>query len=171
MVRQRRIVLRDEGPFEVKMIVDHLKPLIVGNPQHPTDKRKQIFSEHPHLCADNHFSGDNVMDYLGKNGFKGMFTCRRDRLPNDCPNCYFHYDKIQVSPESKVARFQQPIVAAKFVAPSTSEEKSYVRAHCSFQSTGGTNISTVNAMLEVNLYVREKSLGAGAPTNVGTELR
>jgi hypothetical protein len=41
------------------------------------------------------------------------------------------------------------IVAAKFVAPSTSEEKSYVRAHCSFQSTGGTNISTVNAMSEL----------------------
>jgi hypothetical protein len=35
-----------EGPFEVKPIVDHLKLLVVGNPQHPTDKHRQIFSKH-----------------------------------------------------------------------------------------------------------------------------
>jgi hypothetical protein len=121
--RNRAPGFEQEGPFEAKQIVDHLKLFIVGNPQHPTDKRKQIFSEHPHLCADNHFSGDNVMDYLGKHGLKGTFTCCCDCLPDDCPNHYFHYDKIVVSPESRVARFQQPIVAAKFVTPSTSEEK------------------------------------------------
>jgi hypothetical protein len=45
------------------------------------------------------------------------------------PQSYFHYDKVQVSPESKVAMFQQPIVAAKYVSPTNLGEKAYVRAH------------------------------------------
>ena len=52
-------------------------------------------------------------------------------------------------------------MAAKYVAPKTLGEKAYVRAHCSFQSTGGANISTVNSMREIQLYVKEKSRGRG----------
>jgi hypothetical protein len=101
------------------------------------------------------------MHYLGINSLKATLTCHRDRLPEGVPNSYFHYDKIAVLPESKVARFQQPIVEAMYVAPTTSGENSYVRAHCSFQSTGGANISTVNSMREIQLYVKEKSCGRG----------
>jgi hypothetical protein len=39
--------------------------------------------------------------------------------------------------------------------------RNYVLCHVSFQSTGGTSISTVNALLLVDLYVRDRSKGRG----------
>ncbi len=39
--------------------------------------------------------------------------------------------------------------------------KNYILCHVSFQSTGGTNISTVNALSLVDLYVRDRSKGRG----------
>ena len=59
-----------EGPSEVKYMVDYILPLIDGNPCPPNDKSCSIFSEAPQLCADSHFSGDNIMHYLGINGLK-----------------------------------------------------------------------------------------------------
>ncbi len=41
------------------------------------------------------------------------------------------------------------------------DKKDYVLCHVSFQSTRGTNISTVNALLSVDLYVRDQSKGRG----------
>jgi hypothetical protein len=41
------------------------------------------------------------------------------------------------------------------------DKKDYVLCHVSFQSTGGTSISTVNALLLVDLYVRDHSKGRG----------
>ncbi len=40
-------------------------------------------------------------------------------------------------------------------------KKDYVLCHVSFQSTGGTNISTVNALSSVILYVQDLSKGRG----------
>ena len=37
----------------------------------------------------------------------------------------------------------------------------YTLCHVSFQSTGGTNISTVNALSLVDLYVQDRSKGRG----------
>ncbi len=91
---------------------------------------------------------------------------------------------MPVNTRSKVARFEQPIIAVKNViqprkkasnddddvpGPSVStkkdnepvadEKKDYVICHVSFQSTGGTNITSVNASVE--LYVREQNKGRG----------
>jgi hypothetical protein len=41
------------------------------------------------------------------------------------------------------------------------DKKDYVLCHVSFQSTGGTNISTDNALSLVDLYVRDCSKGRG----------
>jgi hypothetical protein len=41
------------------------------------------------------------------------------------------------------------------------DKKDYVLWHVSFQSTGGTNISTVNALLLVDLYVCERNKSRG----------
>ncbi len=41
------------------------------------------------------------------------------------------------------------------------DKKDYVLCHVSFQSTGGTNISTVNALSSVDLCVRDCSKGRG----------
>jgi hypothetical protein len=55
--------------------------LVVGTTKDPIDKRKQIFSECVHIAMDNHFSGDDVLRYLGEGGWKGAMTCRRNHLP------------------------------------------------------------------------------------------
>ncbi len=64
-----------------------------------------------------------------------------------------------------MARFEHPIVAVKHVKHQDSgtgnDKKDYVLCHVSFQSTGGTNISTVNALSLVDVYVQDHSKGRG----------
>ena len=129
------------GQAEVIRLLDQIAPLIVGAPQEEGDTRRQIFTEPVHLTMDNYFSGDNVMNYLGERGYKATMTCRRDRLPEGIPKDAFHYLKgIKVDQRTRVARFEQPIVAVKHVNQKEgSEKKNYTRTHVSFQSTGGTN--------------------------------
>ena len=56
--------------------------------------KKKIYSARPHIVADNHFSGEQVMDYIGKNGFGITTTCRRDRFPPGLKD-FLHHDKVQ----------------------------------------------------------------------------
>ncbi len=100
---------------------------------------------------------------------------------------YFNFLKATpVNTRSKVARFEQPMIAVKnIIKPrkkasndndvvqgtraSTNkdnelvadEKKDFVICHVSFQSTGGTNITSVNALSLVELYVREQNKGRG----------
>ncbi len=146
--------------------MDNITPLVVGTTQDPTDKRKQVFSECVHNTMDNLFSGDEVLRYLGEGGWKGTMTCRRDCLPKAVPKKYFNFVKAApVNTRSKVAQFENPIVAVKHVKQPDSDtekdKKVYVLCHVSFQSTGGTNISTVNALSLVDLYVQDCSKGRG----------
>ena len=136
---------------------------MVGAPQEEGDTWRQIFNEPVHITMDNYFSGDNVMNYLGERGYKATMTCRRDRLPEGIPKDAFHYLKgIKVDHRTRVARFEQPIVVVKHVEQEEgSEKKNYTLTHVSFQSTGGTNISSVNALSENVLYVRERKKGRG----------
>jgi hypothetical protein len=71
-----------------------------------------------------------------------------------------------VNARSNVARFEQPIIAVKNVNHQDSDrqndnKKDYVLCHVSFQSTGGTDISTANALSLVDLYVHDCSKGRG----------
>ncbi len=154
------------GPAEVTRLVDMITSLVVGATKDPTDKRKQVFSKCVHITMDNLFSGDEVMGYLGEGGWKGTMTCRRNRLPKAVPKKYFNFIKAApVNARSKVARFEKPIIAVKHVkqpdSDTVNEKKDYNHCHVSFQSTGGTNISTVNALLLVDLYVQDCSKGRG----------
>ena len=146
------------GQAEVVRLIDKMEPLLVGGHQDDGDTRRQIFNERVHITMDNYFSGDNVMKYLGERGYKATMTCRRDRLPEGVPKSAFHYLKgIKVDNRTRVARFEQPNVAVKYVKQEEgSEMKDYTLTHVSFQSTGGTNISSVNALSENVLYVRER---------------
>ncbi len=118
---------------------------------------------------DNHFSGDDVLRYLGEGGWKETMTCRRDCLPKSVPRKYFNFIKAApVNIRSKVAQFERPIIAVKKVKHQDSDrqcddKKDYVLCHVSFQfqSTRGTNISMVNALLLVDLYVCDCSKGRG----------
>jgi hypothetical protein len=71
-------------------------------------------------------------------------TCRYDCLPKSVPRKYFNFIKAApVNAGSKVAKFEQPIIAANHVKHQDSdtvrEKKDYIICHVSFQSTGGTN--------------------------------
>jgi len=123
---------------------------------------KGIFHERPHMTWDNFFSGDSIMNWLGQKGFAATMTCRRDRLPKDVPKHFFHHEKGISDQKSKVARFLEPITAVQHYPPFPDEgKKAYTRTHVSFQSTGATNISTVNALNSSQLYAVVKQRGIG----------
>ena len=153
------------GPAEVKRMVDMVLPLVKGEAQDPADKRLQILDEPPHIAFDNHFSGNLTLSLLGELGFKSTMTCRRDRLPKSVPKKHFHHVKgTAVNLKSKVARFEQPVIAVKTVTQPANlrrTKKDYTLVHVSFQSTGGTNISTVNTLAEVMLYAEQRMRGQG----------
>lgn len=149
-----------QGPAELKLLLDQCLPLVQGEEQEPGDTRRQIFEEKFHVTADNHFSG-KILDYMGERGWKGTMTTRRDRLPVN--KKYLHHKKeTPINQVSKVARYENPVILVKHsTPPEGSELKPYTRTHCSFQSTGSCNISMVNACQEIGLYVRPKERGRG----------
>lgn len=103
-----------------------------------------------------------LMNWLGQKGFAATMTCRRDGLPKDVPKKYFHHEKGPSDLKSKVARFEQPITAVQhFPAFPDEGKKAFTRTHVSFQSTGATNISTVNALNSSQLYAVVKQRGIG----------
>ena len=137
--------------------------------------RRQIFTEKPHSTWDNFFSGDDINDWIGQNGFGVTMTCRRDRLPRGVPNHFFH--KVATAPgdtKARVARFNNPITVVKHVVvgePREAEQEpaeaegepaegepegenaqpgtpplKFTRVHVTFQSTSSCNITTVNAL-------------------------
>jgi len=94
------------GPAEVVHMIDIITPLVKGASKEPTDKRKQLFDEPVHIAMDNFFSGDEMLKFLGEQGWKATITCRRDRLPRDVPKSYFNFIKaVPVNVRSKAARF------------------------------------------------------------------
>ncbi len=169
------------GPAEVVCMMDIIKSLVKDAPKEPNDKRRQIFEEHVHVAMANFFSGDEVLRFLGEGGWKATMTYRRDWLPNEVPKMFFNFLKaMPVNTRSKVARFEQPIIAVKNVIQPrkkasnddddvqgtrastkkdnelvSDKKKDYVICHVSFQATGGTNITSVNALSLVELYVSE----------------
>ncbi len=120
---------------------------------------------------DNLFSGDEVLRYLGEGGWKGTMTCRHNRLPKSVPKKYFNFTKAApVNARSKVAQFEKTIIAVKHVKQPASKQtnsdtekkaKNYILCHVSFQSTGGTNISTVNALYFLLNYMCKTAVRAG----------
>ena len=78
------------GPLEARRMMEYINPLVIGE---PTDGRRQIFREKPHSTWDNYFSGDQILTWLGENGFGATMTCRRDRLPAGILSDYLHKKK------------------------------------------------------------------------------
>ena len=160
-----------QGPLEVRMIMEDLKWLVKDG---ESDGRRQIFMEKPHSTWDNFFSGDDINNWIGLNGFGTTMTCRRDRLPKGLPNYFFH--KISTAPgdkKARVARFNNPITVVKHVSmtpapaaqgtegqPATPPIK-YTKVHVTFQSTSSCNITTVNALNQNSLFVVQKQRGSG----------
>ena len=101
------------------------------------------------------------MDWAGERGFGLTMTCRRDRLPGGVPGKYFHKEKTPPDKRSRVAKFFNPVVAVTD-QEEDGEAKAYRRVHVSFQSTGPTNISTVNALSGCKLTISRRERGVRA---------
>jgi len=61
-----------EGPNEVQMIMEQIKPLVKGE---TGDGRRQIYDSFPHSTWDNYFSGDPIMNWIGEEGFGATMMC------------------------------------------------------------------------------------------------
>ena len=148
-----------QGNNEVRMIAEMLREKLCKE-----EGDGGLFSELPHFTFDNYFSGDVIIQWLGENGFGGLFTCRRDRLPRGVPKEFFHHERGTnggSDKRTKVTKFVEPITAVKY-EPSLVEGKDcYTRVHVSFQSTGSTNFSSVNSLNSNRSFVFPKSRGKG----------
>ncbi len=76
---------------------------------------KKVYSKRPHITADNHFSGENVMSFMGENGFGMTCTCRCNWFPPGLKRYFNHEKVILTDKRMRVARFEQPIFAVKRV--------------------------------------------------------
>ena len=170
-----------EGPSELYMLLEEVNHLVKGVKSDeestfivttPSQKevkyrRNKIYTEHPHATADNHFSGEHVLDHAGRKGYGLTMTNRRDRCP-DGLKPFLHTDKIAPGAPAKrarVMRYENPILAVKQVKDTTLADgtpvKPYTKTLVSFQSTGPTNISGVNNLPSLQLFVTEKTRGKG----------
>ncbi len=117
--------------------------------------KKKIFRKKPTICADNFFFDDKMCEWIGRNGFGCIGTNARNVLPRDIEKKYLHGEKHTSGCKySKVARFTNPIVAVK-------DRAGYQRVHVSFQSTNATNITSVNCLNMVRLFVELRERGRG----------
>ena len=162
-----------QGPAEIVYLINQIDNLTVGNPPTQTTlfnpwrqaadveyEMKQVYDAPPHITADNHFSGEHVLDYAGGKGYGMTMTNRRDRFPRNLKP-YFHHDKVTPGcKKAKVARFKNPIVAVKETL-ATAAKKAYTKVIVSFQSTGATNIAGVNNITSAHLYATTKERGRG----------
>ena len=67
------------GNIEVKEIMEVMKLMVEGEDGY----ERKTFHENPHSTWENYFSGDQIMNWLGGNGFGSTMTCRRDWFPAD----------------------------------------------------------------------------------------
>ena len=170
-----------QGPSEIVDLVMSIDSLIVNGEsserevheiQNPTGngvdkyKMKRIYEQPPHIVADNHFSGEEVIDLLGRKGYGATMTNRRDRFPKGLKP-YLHHDKVlNGCPKAKAFRYEMPIVAIKQQPAVGGSNKAYTKTLVSFQSTGATNICGVNNLPSVTNYVSQKVRGKGKTKRV-----
>ena len=109
-------------------------------------------------------------------------TCRRDRLPEGLPKCFFHETSMTSRDEkARIARFENPMTVGKraSVTPPAGQETEgesaregendaqptppikRTKVHVTFQSTSSCNMSTVSALNQNSLFVVEKQRGGG----------
>jgi hypothetical protein len=58
--------------------------VVIPNPTRVGEKKfnlKKFYAKPPQVAPDNHFSGDKVMDLLGRKGYGATMTTCRDCFP------------------------------------------------------------------------------------------
>jgi hypothetical protein len=146
------------GQNEVHLIWQKVKKLLVQTDENEENvnpllpRRNGIFREKPHFTWDNYFSGDRIMEYAAKEGFGMLSTCRRDRLPTGVAGKYLHKEATGTNCRSRHSRYENPIFLWK-------KSDHGIIQHCSFQSTGPTNLSSVHSINGCHLYAATKERG------------
>ncbi len=88
-----------------------------------------------HIVADNHFLGDEVMDWLGRKGYGATMTNCQDCFPKGLKP-YLHHEKVVAGcPKAKAMHFAMPIVAIK-QQPAVEESKAYTILWFHFSQQG-----------------------------------
>ena len=72
---------------------------------------KNIWLTHTPSTLDNYFTGDQIISWIGGNGFVYTMACRRYPLPGGIEVQYLHKEKS--SNKTNVAQFFNPVVATK----------------------------------------------------------
>ncbi|KAL7528119.1 hypothetical protein ACHAXR_005384 [Thalassiosira sp. AJA248-18] len=181
-VHQRPVVgFNAEGPSEIYALLNDIDDLIQGRRTNDessftvpneficgdasTYAKKKIYQSPPHITADNHFSGEHVLDLAGGKGYGLTMTTRRDRYPRGLKP-YLHHEKVLPGDKkAKVMKYENPIFAVK-EEQATPTTTAFTKTHVSFQSTGATNISGVNNLPSLSLYVTTKERGRGSKKRV-----
>ena len=122
----RTAPFKSVGQSEVVMLVGQLDRLIKGNGEVPTTTLKSptngidmvytmktIYDKPPHIIADNLFTSEGIMDFLGDKGYGMTGTCARNCIPADLKP-YTHHTKVDATHgRCRAMRFENPIVAIK----------------------------------------------------------
>jgi len=166
-----------QGQAEVVDIVTQIDRLIDGTEPGYTEfilpnttdlykyPTKKISFSQPHVTADNDFSGDNVMKFIETKGYGITVTCHRDRFPANIKQ-YLHREKIKPGDKmAKAMRYENPIIGVRQVK-ATKVSKACTEKILSFQSTGPTNISGVDNLPSLQLYVTKRVRGRGGEKRV-----
>ncbi len=156
-----------QDPNELYDILKQVKQLTKDGQDEFQTKygRKDFVKGKFHVTCDNHFSGNNICQSIGKNGFACTNTIHIDCLP--CQTKFLHHQK-QIDTHSKRCKsacYKNPIVAAKQVH-STPTTKPYTLTLTSFQSTGTTNITCINTLAEISLFYMQREQGRGASKRI-----
>ena len=100
-----------KGPNELRIIMENLGKMIIGEDHMVTGKTSKIFNKKPGLCWDNYFSGDNNFDHAGKKGCVILSTVRRYHIPKGVPSQYMHKNRTEPwNLSTKCSRFNEPII-------------------------------------------------------------
>jgi len=107
------------------------------------------------------------MKFIGMKGYGITLTCHQDCFPADIKQ-YLHREKIKPGDKTaKAMRYENPIVGVRQVkATPVSKAKAYTENIVSFQSTGPTNISGVNNLPSLQLYVTQRERGRGGEKRI-----
>jgi hypothetical protein len=77
---------------------------------------KQVYTRKPHFTANNFFSSEKLIEWLGEKGYGMTATSARNRIPTEITP-YTHYQQVADTSHMrcKAMRFDNPIVAIETV--------------------------------------------------------
>eukprot|EP00041_Stephanoeca_diplocostata_P000001 m.12926 g.12926 ORF g.12926 m.12926 type:complete len:802 (+) comp10001_c0_seq2:461-2866(+) len=144
-----------QGPNELSMLLDKVD-------QDMAKHDGSVYTEKPHITCDNYFVNSAMLDEVAERNFGLLGTVARNRLPvvGKSVACW-HKEKLPSigakCKSAKQARLATPIIGVRKAKKRASVDIVYT----SFQSTGATNIVSVNSFPKMYTAKRFKKRGRG----------